>query len=476
VNTAYRRAVRFLTSGGLVSVLLGLIGVWSVLGTIVPQGDPTRGRAFVWAEANPALAPIVEAIGLHDAFRAPVFLVAIGILAVSTMLCSWQRTMVAAKRFRALRIAAGAETLPTRAEHDLLIDCASGTSSEAVRAAAEGALLELGIKTRRSGDALVAASSPLAPWGSPVFHWALVGFMVFVMIGSFVRADGLMGLAVGQARPDAPESYGRLTTGAWHSWTGVSRSFRLDDFEPRFSADGIDHGPVPTVSVLDVQGNVLKTQEVYPNHMLHLGSLKIGAPAYGLSVTLALTNEDGAEVGYAVQLVDFDQSAPEGTTPLEPLVVTDEAGTTLALVHATVPLIAEDGRFVEWLPKDSPARISANAPDGAALVDEIVDPGNSVELPEGLQLRVVDGGWYSRLSIVDDWTIPFIYGWIHLAALALSVTAFTRQQYVVATVLEDAEGTALAVRMRLWRHSSTTRDEIAEALGRALDTEGDEAE
>jgi hypothetical protein len=109
-------------------------------------------------------------------------------------------------------------------------------------------------------------------------------------------------------------------------------------------------------------------------------------------------------------------------------------------------------------------------------VDEIVDQGTIMDLIDGLQLRIDDVGWYSRLSILDDWTIPFIYGWMILAALALSVTVFTRQQYVVAAAHAGPEGATLAVRMRLWRHSATTRDEITEALTEALNSKGDEAE
>ncbi|MHB1137043.1 MAG: cytochrome c biogenesis protein ResB [Coriobacteriia bacterium] len=472
----YRRVVRFLTSAVFVSVTLGFIGVWSVVATMIPQGDPTMGRALAWAEANPAIAPLVEVAGLYRAFDAPAFLVAVGLLALSTILCSWQRTRVARKRSHALREARDAGKLPTLTDHDLLIDYPDATSADRALSAAERALRGLGIKTRRSDGALVAASSPLAPWGSPVFHWALVGFMAFVLIGSLVRGDGLIGLAVGQAKPNVPGSYGQFTAGPWHSWNDDVLSFRLDDFEPRFTAGGVDRGPVPTLSVLDAEGRVLKTQHVYPNKMLHIGSLKVSAPAYGLSVTLSLFDETGAEVGRATQLLDFDQSAPEGTLPLEPLVVTDDTGATTALVHATVPLIPEHGQFVEWLPKDAPAHIMVNSEDGAALVDAVVEQGESVALPGDQRLQVVEVGWYSRLSVVDDWTVPFVYGWMILAALALSVTTFTRQEYVVVAALEGAEGAGLALRMRLWRHSPTTRNEITEALTRALDSGGDETQ
>lgn len=471
-----RRAVRFTTSAWFVSAVLGFITLWSIAATIVPQGDPTFGRALRWAEANPAIAPMAEAVGLHQAFTGTVFQVVVGLLALSTVLCSWQRTKVAIKRSRALRDAARLGASELAESHDTLIELAPGIDGARALSVAEDELRQLGFRTRSSGGALSSVSSWIAPWGSPVFHWALVGIMLFVLIGSLVRSDGLIGLAVGEVKPDAPQSYGRLDEGPWHSWDGVARSFRLDDFEPRFTAGGIDRGPVPTVSILDAEGNVLKTQPVYPNKMLHLGSLSVSAPAYGLAVHLSLEDTSGVEIGRAAQLVDFDQTAPDGTIPLGAVPVFGESGATVALVHATVPLVAENGQFVEWLPKDSPARLVVMRPDDTVMSDSLVSQGETVEVPEDMVLRVVDVGWYSRLSILDDWTIPFIYGCMVLAVLALSVTVFTRQQFVLVAPVDRGASAALAVRMRLWRHAPATRTDIVNALTRALSGEGDERE
>ena len=91
------------------------------------------------------------------------------------------------------------------------------------------------------------------------------------------------------------------------------RSIRLDAFEPDYKSGGIDRGAVPTVSILDGAGTVLVKQRVYPNNMLHAGSLAINAPGVGLSVWLALLDPAGAETGRVVQYVDFSETAPEGT-------------------------------------------------------------------------------------------------------------------------------------------------------------------
>ena len=73
---------------------------------------------------------------------------------------------------------------------------------------------------------------------------------------------------------------------------------------------------MPTVSILDGAGTVLVKQRVYPNNMLHAGSLAINAPGVGLSVWLALLDPAGAETGRVVQYVDFSETAPEGTWPI----------------------------------------------------------------------------------------------------------------------------------------------------------------
>jgi len=70
---------------------------------------------------------------------------------------------------------------------------------------------------------------------------------------------------------------------------------------------------VPTVSILDGAGTVLVKQRVYPNNMLHAGSLAINAPGVGLSIWLALLDPAGTETGRVVQYVDFSETAPEGT-------------------------------------------------------------------------------------------------------------------------------------------------------------------
>jgi cytochrome c biogenesis protein ResB len=468
IRRTYRAAVRFLKSAGLVSGLLAFIGAWSILATFVPQGDVSASGVAAWAKAHGMLEPVVNSIGLHHAFTAYIFLAAVAALALSTALCSWQRTRVAIERTRTMLGFARADERSIAEKHELEIACDPGLSGSEVLPRAAEALARVRINVKQRNGVLAAVSSPLSVWGSPIFHWALLALMGVILVGNLQRSDGLMALAVGQTKADAPASYGVLTTGPLHDWGRVHRSFRLDAFEPDFRSGGIDRGAVPTVSVLDGSGRVIKTQRVYPNNMLHSGSVSINAPACGLAATLSLIDANGVELGRSIEPVDFSQTATDGTTPVALLGIYDKAGVARWQVRVTVPLSGTRGHFNEWLPTDPTARLVVSSADGAQPINSVLRPGQDVALPGGGRLRLVGIGWYSRLSIVDDWTTPYIYAAMGVAMLGLAITVLLRQQVLLATVVTGSDGSKLAVTMRLWRNTSTNRAEIERVLSEAL--------
>ena len=468
IRRALRATVKFLASTPLVTGLLVFVSVWSSLATFVPQGELATREVAAWAASHPAVEPVVRTLGLHQAFTSFLFMACVVLLGVSTAVCSWRRTKVAIGRTRVLRDAARADEHSVFMIHDLEVGCDPALNRSEVLSIASEVLGRLRIRTRRRGDLLASVSPWWSVWGSPVFHWALVVLVVVIISGNLLRSEGRMALAVGQTKPDAPASYVWLRTGPWYDWGRVQRSIRVDAFEPDFRSDGIDRGPTPTVSILDGAGRVVITQRVYPNMMLHSGSLSINSPACGLSVTLAMLDTTGAEIGRVIQPVDFSQVATGGTVPLGLLSRRDAAGNVLLRMAITVPLDRSGRGFGEWIPKQPTAHVVVSSPDGATVLDSTVKLGADVAIPGGGSLRLVDVGWYAALGIVDDWTTPFIYAAMVIAMIGLSVTVLVRQQVVVATILEGPEGTSLALRLRLWRNTPTNRSEIESELVRAL--------
>lgn len=474
IREALRRLGKLLASARLAIWLLVVVGVWSMVASFIPQTRDSAQDVATWASAHPVLEPVVRALGLHEAFTAWVFMACVFVLAVSTGMCAWRRTKVAIARARKLRQAAASSEESLSADHDFEVACDPARSRADVLSAASAALGRLGVPTKRRGDLLIAVSARWSVWGSPVFHWALVALTVVILLGSLQRSEGLMGLAVGQTKADAADSYGLLHTGPLHSWGNVHREIRVDAFELRYRTGEIDRGPTPTVSVLDAKGDVIKRQRVYPNNPLKSGSLTIHPAAYGLSATFTLLSAQGVVTARAVQLVDFSAETTYGTVPAAYMTIADSAGNPLAHLGISVPLDRRNGAPVEAMPKNPTVRVVTTSPDGATTLDRVIAPGAEVALPTGDTLRIGSIGYYARINVVDDQSILLMYAAFALAMIGLTLSLVARQQIVLATVVEGPEGPKLAATVRLWRNTPTSRGEIQKELSEALCGDGKE--
>lgn len=468
ISTTLRKFARTLSSARVATLLIAFVGLWAILASLVPQGEPSSPGVVAWASAHPLAEAVVRAVGLHHAFTAPVFLLCILALALSTAVCAWRRTKVAVARSRTLHGAPTVDKEALIANHDLEIDCDPRIEESAILALASETFGRLGVQTRQRDRVITAASPAWAAWGSPVFHWALLALIVAMPLGSLFRSSGQIGLAVGQDEFDEPASYGILSAGPLHRWPKVPRTIRVDAFDLKYETGGVNRGPTPTVTVSDAEGNVIKSQRVYPNKTLKTGSLTIYPADYGLSATVSVVDTRGAETRRSTELLDFSGKAEGGTTPVNPLVLSDEAGNAQAEVFVSVPLDRVEGGLLAKLPEDPRARVVVVSAEGKPLLDRILRPGEDLVLPTGDTLRLLDLGYYARLQLVDDPSIPVLYASLVIAIIGLGIATLVRQQVVSAAVIETQHGGKLAVRLRLWRNVTSSRTEIETELTQAV--------
>lgn len=470
IAEASRKVVRLLASAVVPTLLLAFVGLWAVLASVVPQGSSSSPAVSEWASAHPVAESAVKILGLHHAFTAPLFALCVFSLAALTALCAWRRTRVASTRARMLRSAAALRKQPSGEDPHLEIDCDPALGPETILRIAGDTLRHLGIRTRQRDETITAVSPAWSVWGSPVFHWALVALIVMMPIGALLRSSGQIGLAVGQSKPDEPASYGLLSAGPWHDWHGVKRTIRVDAFDVNYTYEGVNRGPTPTVSVLETNGAVIKSQRVYPNKTLKTGALTIYPADYGLSAEVSVTDASGAEVRRSTELLDFSGKADGGTAPVSPMVFTDAKGTEWFRVYLSVPLDRTQGGYLGRLPRTPSARAVVTSPDGRTLVESSLHPGEEIGLPSGEVLRLLDVGYYARLQLVNDPSSPFLYMGVIVAILGLGMATLSRQMIVTAWVVETPAEKRLVVRLRLWRNVTTNRDEIEAELTRALRT------
>jgi cytochrome c biogenesis protein ResB len=465
---AWERLVAFLASASLAIALLVFVGVWSFLATLVPQDASSSPHDLAaWADSHSAIEPVVRLLGMHAAFGSPVFLVCTVVLALSTAICAWKRTKVAWRRDRRLLDLARLDRarLISTPEHTVPID-PERTDAE-IFSAIEGVFAELGLPMRRRGDTLRRVSPRWGVWGSAVFHWALVLLMLTVLGGRLVRSEGSIDLAVGEAKPNVATSYADFHAGPLYRWSPQPPIVRLDRLEPDYRTGGVDRGAVPTVSLLDATGHVLVSQRVYENNMLHSGPLSINAPGLGLAAVLAFSDSSGRALGQRVEYIDFSQDTSGGTVPVSEFSRRDASGKVIMRMFVTVPLEGTPGHYGEWIPRPPRARILVTSAAGTTLVDRLVSPGDSVQIP-GAEIRLAGINWYSRLSLVDDPSIPFIYAAMVIAALGLAMTVTFRQAGVAVAIEREPSGAKVALSMSLWRNVPTNREEVLAEIGRAL--------
>jgi len=449
--------------------LLVALGVYSFIGTLVPQGRDTAATVRQWDTAHEGLAPLVGVLGLHQAFSSPVFVALAILLACATAVCAWRRTAVARRRSSALRALRRGETAKAAASPTFAIETEADRSEAIDRA--ESALREAGLGAKRAGDTLVLASNPATVWGSTVFHWALVALLAVVVLSAMVRSDGLIGIPRGESRVDEPASYGVYSRGPLHSTATPPLRIGVEEFEVDYTEpDGTVVGPTATVAVATESGVVLARQRVYPNHPLKYGSMVVHSNSSGLALRFVLERADGSEIGRTSALVDVSDETTSGTTPAV-FVLTGPGGQAVVEVEAALEPVAPGSPVREGLPELPRVSLTmTSAEDGAEVASGRVGLAEGVSLPDGSTVRFVSIDHYARLSVVDDWTVPLLYVVLLVAVIGVTIALLGRQRLFVVIVSESGPITVVSVTMRAWRSAGFDRDSLEMVLREGLAT------
>jgi cytochrome c biogenesis protein ResB len=425
------RVRKVLTSRKVAAWLLAALAAWSAVGTSFRE----------WA------------------FSSPLFLGATTWLLLGTTLCAWERTRHSAREWKRRGVVTDALAERLRARPQATVRVGDGPAALGVAVTALRRM-RLGV---RSGPSLAeGAAGAWGLFGSPLFHWSLALLIAVVGLGQLTRSEGLMGVPVGESRPEEASSYGHLETGPLHlGHTGLEVA--VTDLALEFPVDGIDRGPAPMVELRD-EGGTVASQRVYPNNPLRYGRLLVHADDHGLAPVVSLLDSEGAEMARETFLSDFDETQPGGLAPVE-----------FGLGEAPGQPDRYTVRLVLFLPEgdEEEGRIELEvARAGSLLVARDVGTGERVELPTGEALVVESVGLYTRLSVADDWSVPYIYALLALASLGMSVAVFSPYRKVWVMLVEDEEGPGLNVRAKHWRGRPTFAEDVERAVRSAVAADG----
>jgi hypothetical protein len=349
---------------------------------------------------------------------------------------------------------------------------ASGVDAQAALADAEAGLEGLGLRTRCGSGSVEALSGGWGVFGSPVFHWSIVALMVVAAAGQATRAEGFMGLPIGDRVQDARASYLQITEGPFFGsrFTGVE--LVATDLVREFTVGDVDFGPSPIVTAYS-GGAQVASGRVHPNSPLRVGSLLVHMAAFGPAAVVAAESVGGAEIGRTILLFDRSTETSSGTKPQVFSFASGPGATPVdARVQVVIGRTAADAPATAWV---SRAIIeTATAGSGAFGPPVTLAVGEFLPLPDGGRLRLADVKDWVRVSVANDWSVAPIYALFCVAIAALAVAVIVPARRVAVMLVETEAGWSLHADTWHSRKDPTFRTRVEHVLREAAGVQEDE--
>jgi cytochrome c biogenesis protein len=315
-----RWAWRQLTSMRIALILLFLLALGSIPGSMLPQQGNNPAGVTQYFKSHPALAPVLNHLGLFNVFAAPWFAAIYLLLFLSLVGCVVPRTF---------RLAGSARTLPPRAPRNLSrlphsAEYSTALSAEQALTVAARVLTERGFRLRRpetlprrpaaptggtrarrpsSGepDWISAEKGYLREAGNLLFHLALLGVLISVALGGLFgyKADRLLveGGTFANTTSDLDEFYpGRLVSGSDLPAFTVT----LNKFDASYIASGPQQGEPASfaahVTYVAHAGAPARTADIRVNHPLSVDGASVYLIGHGYAPVFRVTDARGQVV------------------------------------------------------------------------------------------------------------------------------------------------------------------------------------
>ncbi len=486
---------RQLTSMRIALVLLFLLALGSVPGSMLPQEGADPAAVQQYFTSHPAIAPLLNHLGLFNVFAAPWFAAIYLLLFASLVGCVVPRTF---------RLVGSARTLPPRAPRNLTrlprsAEYATALApADAVEVAAR-VLAGRGFRLRRAtdgdpGSAGPASSGPagsgpgtsgesagswvsaekgyLREVGNLLFHLALLGVLVAVALGGLFgyKADRLLvaGTTFADTQSALDEFHpGRLVTAADLGPFTIT----LNEFEASYISSGPQRGQPSSfgaqVTYTDFPGGPARSARIQVNQPLAVDGAKVYLIGHGYAPEFKVTDARGQVVYNGPQpfiagatgnflsegVVKVPDAQPEqlGFTGVFVPTAIDVGGTLESIFPAAdnpvVSLIAYAGNLGE----NSGAPQSVYQMNTAGMrqltaTPQLLQVGQTLKLPGGQGTITFTGyrQWASLAITHDPGQLPaLICGMVALGGLLLSFVVRRRRVFVRAR--PGPEGTTVHV-------------------------------
>ncbi len=468
---------RQLTSMRIALILLFLLALGSVPGSMLPQEGNDPAGVQQYYTSHPALAPLLNHLGLFNVFAAPWFAAIYLLLFASLVGCVVPRTF---------RLAGSARTLPPRAPRHLTrlprsAEYATALPpADAVEVAAR-VLSGHGFRLRKPADPADSAGTGhwvsaekgyLREAGNLLFHLALLGVLISVALGGLFgyKADRLLvqGSTFADTRSALDEFHpGRFVTAADLGPFTIT----LNRFDASYIPSGPQRGQPAAfdarISYTEQPGGPTRSGHLEVNRPLSVDGAKVYLIGHGYAPEFRVTDARGQVVyNGATPFI----SGTSGNFLSEGVVkVPDAQPQRLGFTGVFVPTAVDVGGTLESVfpAADNPVvsliayagnlGMNSGAPQSVYQLDtsgmqrltaspQVLARGQSLKLPDGRGTITFTGyvPWVSLAITHDPGQLPaLICGITALGGLLLSFMIRRRRVFVRAGA--DEHGTTVQV-------------------------------
>jgi len=220
-----------LTSMRTALMLLLLLAVAAVPGSLFPQRRAGADIVETWIDDNPTIGPILDALGMFDVYNSVWFSAIYLLLFVSLVGCLWPRGLQHLKTLRQPppRTPRNLKRLP---EYGQLVLEPHGPSPDEALVDAEKILKKAGYRTELRDGSVGAERGEVREIGNILFHFGLLGVLVFMGIGGLIKYEGQKIIVEGQGFTNNLVSYDSFTPGTAFSEERLAPfSLQLNDFD-----------------------------------------------------------------------------------------------------------------------------------------------------------------------------------------------------------------------------------------------------
>jgi cytochrome c biogenesis protein len=422
-----RQAWREFRSMRTALLLLVLLAAASILGSLFPQQSIGPQRVTQYFQDHPALAPVLDRLGLFDVFGSAWYMAIYLALLAALVACLVPRTRAFVRVLRSRPPRGGQlDRYRTRAAFE------AAASPQQAMAAAAAVLRRRHYRLASHDDGAEVAGEKgfLREAGSLLFHVSLLLLLVGLAYGKGFGYRGQAAIVEGETWANARVGYDSYNPGRFFGSDRLAPfQLRLDDFSNAFHDDGTPSEFASRLTALDLDGHPTQAQRVAPNRPMTVDGVRVFQSDYGYVPVVRVRGKDGKVLKQEEVLTLRDPASELSTGAVKVTAARPQVGLELTMFTGlrTAPdcpgglPFCNDPRLVRPVLVVLPFQgdLQASRAQSVFTLDTsrlrplgarplVLALGQSGRLPGGVEVAFTDLKQYSVLTLARDPGVPIV--------------------------------------------------------------------